>query len=311
MKKVTDDVMHLTAKGENGILTNFKLESVARRYEKLTLTDSDTRRVADLIAAYHAANKEMARAFMKKQEFNKRQLKLLYKLIKTAIIRQGFISHTTLSRFKFNKADLVEKITYRNLIEEFISDKIIGYQNRLIQAALSNEADKGEYLDIEELNREAYALNWKLKQLDGSGELPQEEIDAGNLKLAEINKNIRKKICSRSKIENLCYFIYHNQMRPGEKSLDSKKFLSLGTSNLERIVSFYCQIMNAHNAKQIQLKRKSDKSLKTNINYVPKKLFTANAKRKMVEDLKAKGKTQKEIAVKIGCSERTVRAYWK
>jgi hypothetical protein len=311
--KKTYDKRYLTARGKSGILTKFKLKATSSKNKKLKRTAEDSERVKTLIKEYDAIKNHIkSQGLLNRLSLERIHLRFLYKQIKLAVINQGFVSSNTLARFYFNPAELIEKITYRNLIEEFATDNIAEWQNDVIQLAIVEEAKKGQGIDINKLSDEFYELDGELKRLEGSGELTQAEIDAGWLAWTELKNRDKTEIYSKlAKIENLCFYVTYNPQNPDLKILDTKRLLSLPTSNLERIISFYCKKMNKHNSKLIAAKRKSAKRLQTNKKYIHKKVRTAKQTRDLVKDLKAEGKTQKEVAKKIGCSERTVRTYWK
>ena len=303
----------LVFRGKSGILANFKSLADGSIKKSLIRTDQDSDRLKALIKDYDSFNdRTKALGILNRPVSVQKYQKLLYKQIKIAVIRQGFVSRVTLARFKFNPVELIEKITYRNLIEKFVIDNLLGENYEIIRAATIEEAKKGKDIDINAISDEFYDINFELKQYAGSGEFTQAEESAGWLTWTEIKNKDKSAIYKKkARIENLCYYVTFNPMNPGLKVIDRNKLLSLSTSDLERIIRFYCKIMNAHNIKLIEAKRKSDKSLKTNSKYIHKKSTSADEKREWIKDLKAEGKTQVEIAKKIGCSERTVRAYWK
>jgi hypothetical protein len=312
--KQTDDVKYLMARGKSGILTQFKLSAEASRNKSLRRTQEDSDRVNSLIKEYDSLEKHIkTQRLLDRKKLENNHLKVVYRLIKIAVIRQGFISSSTLARFKFIPADLIEKITYRNLIEKFLIDNLFGEQQEVIKPAIIEESQKGEAIDINVMSDEFIELNSDLKWLTGSGELTKAEEGAGWLKWSQIKNRDKSAIYKKqAKIQNLCYYILSQSTSdPNRIIIDRKKLLSLSTSNLERIITFYCKKMNAYNGKVIESLRKSDKRLKTNSKYIHRKPSTANEKRERIKDLKIEGKTQSEIAKEIGCSERTVRSYWK
>ena len=315
MKKAIPEmhVKHLTAGGKSGILEKFKLTAANSKNKSLKRTSVDNARVNALIREY-----DSIQVFIKKQGLNNRlslehkHLKLMYRLIKLAVINQGFISNGTLARFKFNPVELVEKITYRNLLEKFVTKSLVDGETDEIRNAVLGEAKKGEYVDINLMSDEFYDWRGELRQFDGSGEFTDEEMSAGWLKWSELKNRDKSLIYKKqARTENLCYYISTNPQNSGLKIISKDRILSLSTSNLEKLVFFYCKAFKAHNINAIKETRKSDKRLSANPNYVHKKTTTANEKREMVKDLKAEGKTQIEVANIIGCSERTVRTYWQ
>lgn len=306
-------VQFLTATGPSGIITKFKISAEAGRTKKLKKTGEDGDRVKDLILVHDAfKNLIKTQGLIHRLSLNKKHLSLIIKQIKIAVIQQGYISKSTLARFRFNPSYLAEKITYRKLIEGFLIENIVEIQNNYIRTKIFEEAKKGGLVDTFNMSNEFSELMNNLKLQTSSGKLTQVEIDAGWLKLGEVGNKDKSLIYKKqAKIENLCYYISFNPSNPSLSIIDSKKLLSLSTSNIERIIRFYCRIMNIYNKNEIDSKRKSDKRLRANKNYKPKKHTSADQKKKLVQKYKAMGLNQKEVAKKIGCSERLVRTYWK
>lgn len=295
------------------ILDNFKATADRSNKKSLIITEEDSDRVKTLIKDYDSfKERTKALGIINKPVSVQSYQKLMYKLIRIAVIHQGFVSRSTLARFNFNSRELIKKITYRNLVEKFVKNNLLGEHYKLMEAAIVEEAKKGKEIDINATSEEFWDINYELKQYAGSGEFTPEEESAGWLLWTEI-KNRDKSFNHKklAKIENLCYYISFKSQNPVSKIIYQDKILSLSTSNLETIISFICKILNQHNRTAIEAKRKADKRLKTNAKYTHKKSKTADQKKALINDLKADGKTQREIARLIGCSERTVRNHWK
>ena len=295
------------------ILDNFKATADRSNKKSLIITEEDSDRVKTLIRDYDSfKERTKALGIMNRPVSVLNYQKLIYKLIRIAVIHQGFVSRSTLARFKFNSKELIKKITYRNLVEKFVIDNLLGEHYKLMEAAIVEEAKKGKEIDINAISDEFWEINYELKQYAGSGECTPEEESAGWLLWTQIrNRDKSANHKKLAKIENLCYYISFKTQTPASRIIYQDKVRSLSTSNLETIISFICKQINQLNKKAIDAKRKADKRLKSKANYTPKKSKTADQKKAIIKDLKADGKTQSEIARLIGCSERTVRNHWK
>jgi hypothetical protein len=308
------EIAKLVVRGKSGIINNFKSIAAGNRNKRLIRTEEDSDTVRNLIKAHDLFNdRTKALGILSRPAAVQKYQKLSYRLIKIAVIHQGFVSKRTLARFKFNPSELVEKITYRNLIENFVRDNMFGEHHELIKTAIITEYHKGKHVDINSMSDEFHEINGELLQLVGSGELTAAEESEGWLIWSEIrNKDKTANYREQAKIENLCWFILgYDPLNPNLIIVNKTRLFSLSTSNLEIIISFICKQINQYNRKIIEDKRDADKRIKAIAKYIPKKPTSANQKKTLIKDLKAEGKTQSEIALLVGCSERTVRNYWK
>lgn len=292
------------------ILTDFKTISNESHPKDLIITDDDSDYVKNILAEYDLF-KNRTRALNKKPSvifYNK----LYYRRIKFSVIHQGFVSKTTINRFHFQKKELIQKIIYRKLIKEFVSDNVFGDHSEVIIARIIAEAKNGKRIDSNQLSDDYYVLFNELKQLVGSGELTIDEESEGWLELKEIQSRDSKALDKeKAKKENLCYFILdQSPINADLFIINRNKLLSLSTSNLEKFVSLICKALNLHNTLEIKLKKMESKKKIAKSKYIPKKASTASQKLALIKKYKSEGKNQREVADLVGCCERTVRNYW-
>lgn len=309
----TNDVSQAEKLVVSEILKNFKSIAAGTNKKSLKLAEEDGDRVKSLIKEYDLFNEHTkALGVLDKPQSVILHQKLMYKLIRIGVIHQGFVSNSTLRRFQFNADELQKKITYRKLVANFVSDQLLDENFEVMQPVIIEEAKKGEEVDINKMSDEYHGMSSELKLYSGSGEFTKEEVSIGWVTLSDL-KNRDKSLNHKrfAKIENLCYYITHKSSNPGSSLIYRDKILSLSTSNLEAILTFICKKLNEHNKEAINAKRKADKRLKSKVAYVLKKALTVAEKRTLIQDLKTEGKNQNQVALLLGCSERTVRNYWK
>lgn len=312
-KKLTRPDKQLFAKGETGILTKLKKKAETKRFKQLIRTEEDGKEVCNLIKQLDdLESKIKSQGLHNRQALYKKHIAPLKGRIYYAIIRQGFISSKTMKRFKFKTQKLVISIAYRNLIEQFINEVFIKDDDDVFKGYLSTEADKGEFIDTYKLSEDFYNLLDALiesKQFIDD-DLSKPVIDGHWLNLNTMaNKEHIALYNKRAKIENLCYYIHFNEyspIRPITKNFDSKRLWSLGTSSLEKIISFYCQKMNEYNKTEIEGQRKKIRR----IQYKKKKDSTASEKRALVQLCKTQGMNQSHTVTFTTFSLRLVKSYW-
>lgn len=307
----------LFAEGETGIITKFKAQVQTKRFKQLIRTNRDNDEVFDLICQLDDLEKLIqSQRLLNRVQLEKKYLKPLKGRIYYAIVRQGFISRKSLKRFKYKVQKLVIAIEYRKLIEVWIKKNICDFDNEVIRKYLGDEADKGQFIDTYLLSNEYYELSEQIRDAKQfiDDDLSKSVTDENWLKLAEIRNRDQVILYNRrSKIENLCYHIHHNPpdtINHNIKAFDSRKLLSLGTSSLEKIISFYCQKMNEYNASEIQVHQKDIKETHRKARYQKKKDYTASEKRALVQLCKAQDMNQAETVKFSGFKRTTVQTYW-
>lgn len=313
-KRVRPDKI-LFATGESGILNKLYKQAELKRFKQLKRTDRDNDEVFSLICHLNEVE-----SLMKSQPLNlrmrleKTHVRPLKAQIYYAIVRQGYISRDSLKRFKFKVQKLVIEIEYRNLIEKFIEKHILN--DDVIREYLSDKAEEGQYVETFEVSNECTELNDQIKDamMYIDDDLPKSTIDQNRLKLYEMVKQERtEQYNKRSKIENICYHIHYDHntiIQPPVKAFNENRLLKLGTSSLEKVITFYCKCMNEVNEATIKTQRKAIRQKYSRDRYLKKKQYTASEKKAYIQVCKSKGMTQNETATLTTFNIKTVKRYW-
>ena len=211
-----------------------------------------------------------------------------------------------------------EKINYDHLEE--LNDKLTRLRAKtepLIEAISiirkpQPERDKynwkGEVIELEPLpewmppTREEF--NKAIEQL---GEINEQIKETQR----EVDEELRRTTDLKKIPENFCYSIFNEgETLEADQERVNNRVWAMSRYYLEKLAAMICSYYNDVNAMEIEETRRKENVKKTLDMYTPRKKYTAEEMRELIQIGKAEGMTQKEIAKELDCNERTVRRNW-
>jgi hypothetical protein len=301
-------INRLTATGRNGIITLLKDQAEKNPTEKpqeisgrglndkrydIEL-DQRLKRITSLILRGDTKNKIMAHKMRHRTE--------------AQIICTGVYTNGEISTFHIDLEDIGRRMTYRKLLIEYLTEAL--NHSKSFKRAIFNEAKLGGEYENKEL---MYEMLWIEKDMRNAGVTDEETIRQQIEPLQD--KYSDQVSLHRSRLENICYFLLYDKQGNRERSrLMRDKLRLLTNSNLETLIGLYCNAYNEEHKEELQMQAKQanrDKMAeRRKATYTLKKTMSAAQKRHQCQKFKTEGYTQKQTAVELGCTEKTVRNYW-
>jgi len=150
--------------------------------------------------------------------------------------------------------------------------------------------------------------------------------------LGQYYKEINRCVKEKSKIENLCFYLLYQPLSNDNKDDDTSqitdtmedisgfyekqyspfrnKLLNLSTTNLGKLIRFYCRVYNNIHRKELENQREEKKRILAAFRYKRKQGISAKDKRDFIQSYKTDGLNQEQVANIIECNIRTVKRYW-
>lgn len=230
-----------------------------------------------------------------------------YNFIDVEIFKHGVISEEELDQEytkHFHRTDLI--------IETILDNKFI--QDRILECS-KNATDytptkSGELIEIEkELKRISglFRSDYReyMKELS-NGNIDELRKEQEKLKYIEL-------LNSNYPVENICAKVVDNSVVWFEEQLLWSRIWSLSKTSQEKLIGLMVKSYKSENAVEIkEFRSENNKQYKKlYAKKYNKKELTPEDKRRLVQEGKNSGLTQKEVAIKLGCVVRTVSKYWK
>lgn len=229
-----------------------------------------------------------------------------YKFIDVEIFKQGVISEEELDREYTKHVHCTDLI-----VETIIDNKFV--QDRILECSMNvtdyKPKKSDELIEVEkELKRISGLLRSDIHEYTkelSSGKINELSKEQERLELIELFN-------SDYPVENICHDVVNNSVEWFDEQRLRTRIWSLSKTSQDKLIDLMVKSYKKENAVEIK-EFKNEKIKQYKRLYAKKynkKELTADDKRRLVQEGKSDGLTQKEVAGKLSCSIRTVREYW-